>query len=387
MGRFSWLLLTLLACSALPDARSVDSAPAPRLGLWVLAEGEHRTLESPDRTPHLIAEAQKLGATDLFVQVYRRGRSWFPAEHADATPFREIRERSGRDPLRDLIDAAHASRMRVHAWFNVLALHDNPDAPLIRALGRDAVLVDRSGRNLMDYPGWDVPPPDRTYLQLDTPGLWLDPAAPGVIDALEKIVRELASAYPDLDGLHLDFIRHPMGMPMTPGSGFAGLDFGYGDATRKAFEAKSGKPFKRGAAWDDFRRDSVSEVVRRFKAAIPPKWEHSAAVFPWVDRAYLSAMQDWRRWLEEGWLDFGVAMTYTRDDRLLRYQARGLTAGVGGERVWLGLGTWLFPKEPERALAQLRIVEEVKPRGVALFSYDALTSAPELREALARDAR
>jgi uncharacterized lipoprotein YddW (UPF0748 family) len=107
-------------------------------------------------------------------------------------------------------------------------------------------------------------------------------------------------------------------------------------------------------------------------------------VFPWVDRAYLSAMQDWRRWLEEGWLDFAVAMTYTRDDRLLRYQARGLTGGVGGERVWLGLGSWLFAEEPERGRAQLRIVADVAPPGIALFSYDALADAPALRAALER---
>jgi len=380
----SLLLSWLAACSAAPEPRPA-SAPR-RLGLWVLAEGSHRTLEDPARTPALIAEAERIGATDLFVQVYRRGRSWFPATHADATPFDAIRTRSGRDPLRDLIDAAHASKLRVHAWFNALALHDNRDAPVLKALGRGAVLVDRGGRSLLDYPQGDVPPPDRTYLQLDTPGVWLDPAAPGVIEELEAIVRELAAAYPDLDGLHLDFVRHPMALPFTPGSGFAGLDFGYGDAARAAFETASGKPFARGSAWDDFRRDSVSQVVRRLRAAIPAKWEHSAAVLPWVDRAYLSALQDWRRWLEEGWLDFAIAMTYTRDDRLLRYQARGLTRGVGGERVWLGLGSWLFASEPARALEQMRIAESTAPPGIALFSYDALTEAPALRTALDADA-
>ena len=383
MGRCTWLLLALLACSA-PPAASPEPA-APRLALWVLAEGTQRALEDPARTPLLIEEAQRLGATDLFVQVYRRGRAWFPAEHADASPYREIRARTGRDPLRDLLDAAHASGLRVHAWFNALALHDNPDAPILRKLGRDAVLVDRQGRNLLDYPELDVPPPDRAYLQLDTPGVWLDPAAPGVIEELEAVVRELAAAYPDLDGLHLDFIRHPMGMPMTPGSSFAGLDFGYGAAAQKAFESASGKAFARGAGWDDFRRGAVSDVVRRLDAVLPPTWEHSAAVFPWVDRAYLSAMQDWRRWIEEGWLDFAVAMTYTRDDRLLRYQAHGLTGGVGGERVWLGLGSWLFATEPERGRAQLRIVADAAPPGIALFSYDALVDAPALRAALERD--
>jgi len=117
----------------------------------------------------------------------------------------------------------------------------------------------------------------------------------------------------------------------------------------------------------------------------PAGWEHSAAVLPWVDRAYLSVMQDWRRWLEEGSLDFAVAMVYSRDDRQVRYQSHGLVGGVAGERVWLGLGTWLFTRTPERARAQVGIAEAAAPPGIVLFSYDALAGAPDALAALAAE--
>ncbi len=354
---------------------------ADRRALWVLAEGSQRVLEDPARIETLVREASGAGMTDLFVQVYRRGRSWFPSEHADDTPYRQIQAARGaraEPALSELVRSAHAREMRVHAWFNALALARNTQAPVLRQLGREAVLVDREGRSILDYPDHDIPSDSaRRWLRLGTPGLYLDPAAPGVIDYLKATVRDLIAAAPELDGLHLDYIRHPMALPLVPGSRFdVGLDFGYGTRSRQRFERESGRAFQRGDAWDGFRRERVNDVVRALGAVLPDDWEYSAAVLPWANRAYLTAMQDWRRWLDEGWMDFVVAMAYTRDDRLLRYLAHELTGGLGGERIWLGLGTWLFSAELERAQAQLHSALAVHPAGVALFSYDALAERP-----------
>jgi len=373
------LALTLAACA---DEAPPVSKAVPRLGIWVLAEGRHRTLEDPDKVERLIAEAEQLGVTDLFVQIYRAGRSWYPSELADDTPYAGVRQGDGPDGLRRLLDGAHARGLRVHAWFNALCLHRNREAPLLRAVGRDAVLVDRQGRSLLDYPGFDVPQPDRLHTRLGTPGIWLDPASPGVTEYLVDTVDELVARLPDLDGLHLDFIRHPLTLPILPGSRFDGLDFGYGPRSVARFEQETGQRFERGQGWDDFRREKVTELVRSLKARLPPGWEYSAAVLPWADRAYLSAMQDWRGWLEEGLLDFAVAMLYTRDDRILHYVAHGLVGGIGGERVWLGLGSWLFLDEPVRMQRQIALAAAPSPAGIALFSYDSLAYVPETLDSI-----
>jgi uncharacterized lipoprotein YddW (UPF0748 family) len=229
---------------------------------------------------------------------------------------------------------------------------------------------------MLDYPDQQVPPPDGAWLAMGTPGYWLDPAVPGVIEHLEATLDDLIEAAPGLDGLHLDIIRHPEVLPLLPGSRFdVGLDFGYGEASRTRFAREYGR-FERGQAWDDFRRARVDELVRRLNARLPEKWEHSAAVIAYADRAYQTMLQDWRRWLEEGWIDFAVAMAYTADDRLLRYQVAELRGGIAGERVWLGLGTWLMVREPERIARQIEIAQAVDPRGIALFSYDALAEQP-----------
>jgi uncharacterized lipoprotein YddW (UPF0748 family) len=179
----------------------------------------------------------------------------------------------------------------------------------------------------------------------------------------------------------------------VPGSRFGvGLDFGYGAASRARFErdtglhAPSGDALDSADRWDAWRRDRVTEVVSRIVAAarsVRPSIELSAAVWVYADRAYLSIFQDWRGWLDAKLLDFAVPMAYTTDDRLLRYLSSATLGGVGGDRVWIGLGAWLFANEPARARAQRDATLALHPHGIALFSYDALAEAPALRAALA----
>jgi uncharacterized lipoprotein YddW (UPF0748 family) len=371
-------------------------APALHRGLWVLCEGSQRPLEHPERIPALIEDARRLGVSDLFVQVYRGGRAWFDSSLVDASPFRAILERTGRDPLADLIPRAHAAGLRVHAWVNVLSLAGNTRSPLLGELGRDAVLVDRFGRSLLDYPNLDLPEPDRRYYRMGTPAVWLDPAAPGVAEHLAAIFAELLVRYPDLDGLHLDYIRYPDVLPFIPGSRFGvGLDFGYGAATRARFRAETGleAPFGGSLAnanrWDSWRREQITRLVERLRGAAAGSRSPvaiSAAVVTFADRAYLALGQDWRGWLDANLVDFAVPMAYTLDDRLLGYMADSFAHVRAGDRIWMGLGVWLFAESPKRALAQIGIVREAGAAGDALFSWDAIADAPALREALIRGA-
>jgi uncharacterized lipoprotein YddW (UPF0748 family) len=367
--------------------------PPPHLALWVPCEGSVRVLEHPDRIPALIAAARSLGVTDLFVQVYRGGRAWFSSSVGDAAPFRAARAQSGVDPLAALLDAAHGAGLRVHAWMNLLSLASNRDAVILQRLGPDAVMVDRRGRSVLDYPDFDLPEPDRRWYRMGTPQLWLDPAAPAVGETLAALVGELVARYPTLDGVHLDYIRHPDVLPFIPGARFGvGLDFGYGAASRARFQRETGlvAPFgdslANADAWDDWRRDRVTEVVLRVASAARaarPDIQVSAAVWAYADRAYLSLYQDWRGWLDQGLLDFAVPMAYTRDDHLLAELARSALGGLGGEHVWIGLGSWLFEKDPTRARTQLELVRRLHAPGISLFSYDALVAAPDLAAALA----
>ncbi len=400
MSSFRFGTLAAAACFLLTAApasvrpASAQEAPGPRAprGLWVLCEGSQRVLEHPERLPLLLDDAAALGVTDLFVQVYRGGKAWFGSTLADASPHARTFRVGEQDALAALIERAHARGLKVHAWVNVLSLAGNPDAPIVRSIGRRAVAEDQHGRSVLDYPDYDVPPPDRSYYRMGTPAVWLDPAAPGVRERLAATFAELVERYPGLDGLHLDYIRYPDVLPFTPGSRFGvGLSFGYGEASRARFLRETGKaaPFgsdlRNANAWDDWRRLQVTalvEAIGRSARAARPGLALSAAVISDRERAYLVDFQDWAGWLDAKLLDFAVPMLYTTDDARLGYAIESYEGLARTRALWVGLGSWLFRQSPDRAVAQLKRVEAAPALGSALFSWDSIREETGLLAAL-----
>ena len=385
--------------AALAQAVPGAVAPPPHArGLWILAEGSERVLDAPrSRIGPLLDRAVRLGATDLYVQVYRGGRAFYAAGPGiERSPAVEKLAAEGVDGLRLLLQAARARRFRVHAWVNVLSLSTRRDAALIAQLGREAVLVDREGRSVLDYPDFDVPSPDRRYYRMGTRGIYLDPAVPAVRDRLVSTFVDLLRRYPEFDGLHLDYIRHPGVLPFAPGSRFGvGLEFGYGAIARERYRTETGRPdpidgaepgVVRGAnVWDAWRRDQVTQLVEDIAAsarATRPGVEISAAVIAYDDRAYLSLAQDWRGWLRSGALDRAIPMAYTLDDALLLNQLESFAGWPYADRVWPGLGAWLFDDDPRRAIGQLDALRGLGFGGEVLFSDDAIAQSPALLEAL-----
>ena len=289
-------------------------APAPVArprGLWVLCQGSQRVLDDAARIPRLLEDAAALGATDLFVQVYRGGRAWFDSNVADATPWRAARERSGGvDPLAELLAQAQAAGLRVHAWVNVLSLSQNRDAPMHRRdLGRDVVARrPGKGRSRARLPGTSTMPRARspsTY-RMGTPGLWISiPGLPAWRRAISsrRLRRAARARYPALDGLHLDYIRYPDVLPFSPGlalRGRPGLRLRRADprslprrrpdkvAPRSAHQRRSN-----AGRWDAWRRDqgerpggrSIADA-RAGHTALAWRCRRRSGRF--ADRAYLS---------------------------------------------------------------------------------------------------
>jgi hypothetical protein len=64
-----------MAAPPTPVEVPAEAPAAPRRGLWGLAEGSPRKLDHPERIPDQMRDARAHGATDLFGQGYRAGRS------------------------------------------------------------------------------------------------------------------------------------------------------------------------------------------------------------------------------------------------------------------------------------------------------------------------
>ena len=362
------------------------------VGLWVQAEGANRTLDSPDRIRALVQQARATGVTDIYAQVYRSGRSWFTTSLADDAPAQRFQQ----EPLALLLDLAsqgqdHGCPIRVHGWINAYALAKNENAPIIQDLGEQAVLRDQYGRSLLDYPASGAPEWAKGF-GLGTRGIFLDPGNPAVRQRIIDLAAHLVRNYPRLAGVHLDYIRYPYAVPISPGSRFEPrLDFGYNQGSVSRFEQESGRTAPRAdaqatgadaGAWDDWRRGQVTAAVRGVYDATKEIRQDvviSAAVLPWAERAYLSAFQDWRGWLEGGFLDKAVVMNYTEDEHLAAQISRSVLAAkqVKGEngptgQVVIGLGAYKFMDQPAGLWRQWGDAQEAGADGVALFSYDQM---------------
>ncbi len=368
-------------------------AAAYPYGLWVEAEGSNQTLDDLGRLEAMVLTAAKVGFTHLYLQVYRGGRSWYASSLADDEPYRRAVTRQGYDPLQFTLGLAHAKGLRVHAWMNLFNLGKHRDGPIQARLGPTAVTRDNHGRSLLDYDNSRPPGNERERVMLDTPGYWLDPGDPQVQAALAALMQELVSRYPALDGIHLDYIRYPYAVPMVPGSRYSnGLDFGYGERSVERFRAETGLSLSAAKndpavaqRWDDWRRDQLRQFLRRVRATLKRQRHNlvlSAALLAWPERAYLSAYQDWRQWLEEGLLDHGIVMNYTRDSRLARYLSREAVAFRGRSRLFVGLGAYALLDQPDILAQQIRDARRQGADGIVLFSYDNLLKRDQLLDRL-----
>ena len=397
-----WLLLIALlmcGCSSPKDEPKEASSTRPcpdtpfEVGLWVQAEGANRTLDSPEKIRALVQRARAAEVTDIYAQVYRSGRAWFTTSLADDAPAQRFQQ----EPLALLLDLASQDQddqcpIRIHGWINAYALANNDNAPILRELGKEAVLRDQYGGSLLDYPASGEPPWAQGF-SLGTRGIFLDPGNPDVRQRIIDLAAHLVDNYPRLAGVHLDYIRYPYASPISPGSRFSPrLDFGYNETSVLRFEQESGRTAPRAdvqvtetdaTAWDDWRRAQVTAAVRgvyEASKAIRQDVVVSAAVLPWAERAYLSSFQDWRGWLEDGVLDRAVVMNYTNDERLAAQISRSVMAmkgvkrgdGYTGGEVVIGLGAYKFTDQPAGLWRQWHDAKEAGADGVALFSYDQM---------------
>lgn len=357
------------------DAAASDGA---RLGIWITVFSPHKVLYSQENADRLIEYCEKTGINDIYLQVYRSDEAYYDSSLTDRSHYERMLSDSGRDMLSYIIKKAQARGISVHAWINLLSVSRNSDANILRKLGKDALAVDQHGRTAS---------PDKNKDELDNyyireGQIFLDPGDVRVRKYLTLIAGELASRYPGLAGIHLDYVRYPTAVPFIPGSRFTshGISYGYGAASARNFEKATGldprtmeHSRKNFGLWDDWKRDQVSSLVEEVSIAAreaAPGIKISCAVMPSPYRAYLTAFQDWEEWLRNGHADYVVAMNYTDDPRLMELNTSSLLMADVEDRVYVGIGAYLLKKNPDDIVEQLSRLSRLEPAGIVLFSYD-----------------
>ncbi|MCE7079987.1 family 10 glycosylhydrolase [Streptomyces sp. ST2-7A] len=294
--------------TAAPDSPAV---PDQWRSYWVDAFNEG--VQNPALVGRLVEDALAVNANALVVQISRRwdcfcNRSLYPRTDAaiDPAPY---------DPLDEVIRQAREAGLEVHAWINVNTLWNSATPPRSpeHAFNRHGPTAEGDDR-------WLNRRVDGT--ELIGANSYIDPGHPAAVDHIVEAARGLVREY-DLDGINLDYIRHPDGG--TVGRG----DWGYNDVSLARFRAATGRadtPHPADEEWTDWRRDQVTGLVRRLYLEL---WEEDPTVRLSVNaityghgpgvtggwetsRPYTEVLQDWAGWLEEGIVDTVVAMNYKR---------------------------------------------------------------------------
>ena len=334
-------------CAALSLAAAVTAAPpagaqpaAHYRGFWV--DTFNTTLNNHGDVLRVVDQAVAAKANALFVQVRRRGDSWYLLSlepPADRTPLAP-----GFDPLRDMLDEAHARGIEVHAFVIVGALWNRippnhpPAGHVFNAHGLDqATGTLYSGRD-----NWltrtllpDSPPPPAAQVirfqgHLIGSDFWMEPGHPDAAAYTVEVLTHLVRNY-DVDGLHLDRIRYPE-LSVSGQTPTTGANIGYNEINVQRFRDRYGLPAgtipaQNDPTWSQWRRDQVTQLVRRIyleSVSIKPQLKVSASLIafgggPTTEAAWNSAeaywrvYQDWNAWTREGILDIAMPMAYKRE--------------------------------------------------------------------------
>ena len=322
--------------------------------------------KTPQEVTKLIADAQRANANAIVAQVRRRGDAFYTSAIEPRTLDPNVP--AGFDPLQDLIDKAHAAGIEVHAWMVTLPVVSGTKLPA-------GHVWQQHGSSAPGNDNWAM----LTYGG-EAPG-FLDPGHPDAVDYTVSVYLDLLKRY-DVDGVQLDYVR------------YGGPTWGYNPTAIARFNqqtGRSGKPAPTDPAWMQWRREQVTNLVRKLyveSLAIKPRVKITAATIAWGDgpqndagwyqtQPYKEVLQDWRAWLEEGIVDMAMPMTYQREYKRSQKLAYDHWIEFAKDHQYnrqIAIGPGNYLNYIEDTLAQVRRAEDPSAKGnhvagTVLYSY------------------
>jgi uncharacterized lipoprotein YddW (UPF0748 family) len=354
------VLLILFACILLPT-----SLVAEIRSLWILPW----SITSPQKIDDIIADAVNANQTELLVEVRYRSDALYTtnrlsSKYNNPEPKSYILNGSSFDPLEYAINAGHANNLTVQAWVVVF----------------NATPLDSShlSKNYIynNHQDWITYTKQQQRMKgSEQFGFFIDPGIPEVQNYLLSVFSDIAEGYPDLDGLHLDYIRYPS----------SDLGFHPTSVARYHEQLKSTP----NLTWNQWRMQMISGFVQRVYhqvKSINPDLMLTAAVFANYSDAIVGYAQAWEDWLEGGYIDRVYPMAYEKKAVNFTRHIKRMESMPRTKDIVIGLRAWkagnaslLSGKAINGDYYSLSEVEEkvdiVRSKdfgGIALFSYDGL---------------
>ncbi len=358
-----------------------------------------RSFNTPEKLKTFLDRLEQANMNAIIAIAYLNGFACYPSDIAPRHANSVNPNDPGFDPLGELVTAAHQRGIQVHVYLtSVLNNRYRKVKNHSLTLHPEWATADQTGRSLMKYS-------EKKLEKLGVEGVYLDPGNLAARKYIVDIHIEVMRKY-DIDGIQFDYIRFPSTYQMNSGSYFPGIHFGYNRESRKRFQQEHGyDPLdmvrhreryieklgrqayrERCMAWDSWRRDQITAIVREVRAEqkiIRPHLWVTAAAIAFPDRAYLALFQDWRGWLDEGLLDAVAPMAYSMNSQLVKYMIRTAAANVRpGQELWAGLGAYMLDGKEQELVRQVELSRAAGADGIVFFASGSIIRNDALVELL-----
>ncbi|MGD0017252.1 MAG: family 10 glycosylhydrolase, partial [Verrucomicrobiia bacterium] len=293
------------------------------------------------------AQLKRNGFNAMYVNFATAGGAFYPGSRV----LPDVSGMSAKEFERGIF-LAHKRGLAVHAKLVVMFMFRSPPDFQRKMVAANRVMRGPNGKPILQG-GYG----------------WLCPSQKNNHDLMVACVREMVKRYP-VDGVQFDYLR------------FSEQPSCFCANCRRAFEQWHGKPVKH---WPyDVKDGPLTQRFIEWKQQIINQWTRdlsdaahsvrtnvtvSAAVFHDLDRAREEMGQDWKLWLERGWLDYVCTMTYTTDPREFEVRVRQQEARVPRQQLVVGIASWKLD-HLSALVAQINATRILGTSGFVLFSYD-----------------
>ena len=331
--------------------------------IWVLPWSTN----TPQKIDKFIADAVSARQTDVMLEVRYRSDALYqtnrtPNPYPNPEPPSYILNGSDFDPLAYALEEAHKNNLRLHAWIVVF-----------NATPTDSLRI-RQNYIYTQHPDW-ITYDSKNKRQRSTSqfGYFIDPGIPQVQDYLLNVIGDIVCGYPELDGVHLDYIRYPE------------ADLGYHPISVQRYREEADNSSMSFNQWRQLQVTSFVQRTRDLLDTLAPNIILSAAVMANYTNAINLYAQDWLDWLQRGYIDYAFPMAYSLDRGEFDRQLRQMEAMHLNDRIVVGLRAWkngnksLLPGKDNSSYNINELasrIEKVRSKGfggISLFSYDGLS--------------
>ena len=330
-------------------------------GVWLTNVGS-AVLYVPWGINRALHQLAQLNFNTVYPVVWNRGYTFYPSEVAKSTigrsqdPFLSTWH-FGRDVFAEIVNQGNQSNLRIIPWFEygfVAPIHSD----LVR-LHPNWLTVQNNGARTMTSSSDGLP----------NTTAWLNPFHPNVQQFILDLVTEVVTRY-NVAGIQLD---DHFGLP---------VQFGYDSYTVQLYKdehqgiAPPENPYD--PEWMRWRADKLSAFMQRLSQTVKDaKPDCIVSLSPNSQGfSYQNYLQDWQRWVEQGWVQELVLQVYRQE--LDSFLAELNQAAVRFARQHIPVAIGIYTGSPRQPTTFQQIQEQVETvrsqgfQGVSFFYWETL---------------